>query len=108
MLSPVEYAQRINRTWIVHGNLAQTTDAYLRHLESTRPELLDDVCSRAVQAARAASDEHRDPKPEFYAALFSQSTTEERETYLKDHLWTRRLVEQRQATQGDSAPSHPL
>jgi hypothetical protein len=94
MPSPVEYARRINRTWIVHGNLAQNAESYLSHLEATRPELLKEVCERAVQAARQASHEHRDPKPDFYAALFSRSTPDEQEMYLKNHFWTRRLLQQ--------------
>ncbi len=86
MVAPVEYAKRINRTWIVNGTLAQDTERYLAQLEATHSELLEEVCERAVQAARLASQEHRDPKPDFYAALFSRSTSEEQETYLKNHL----------------------
>lgn len=94
MLPPVEYAKRINRTWIVHGNLAQNAELYLAHVEKTRPALLEEICAQAVQAARLASHEGRDPKPDFYAALFSRSTPEEQEIYLKNHFWTRRLLQQ--------------
>lgn len=94
MANPVEYARRINRTWIVHGNLSQTAESYLAHLEATRPELMEEVCERAVQAARLASHEHRDPKPGFYAGLFSRATPEEQDAWLKDHRWTRRMLQQ--------------
>ncbi len=94
MLPPVEYAKRINRTWIVNGNLAQNATRYLEHVEKAQPSMLEEICERAVQAARLASHEGRDPKPDFYAALFSRSTPEEQETYLKEHLWTRRQLQQ--------------
>lgn len=91
--SPVEQARRINRTWIVHGGLDRDADRYLQWLEETRPDILEDVCARAVAAARAASAEHRDPKSDFYTALFSRATPAEREEFLGNHLWTRHLSE---------------
>ena len=89
--SPVDYARRINRTWIVHGNLGPDTENYLARLEESHPEILLEVCTRAVAAARVASKEQRDPKPDFYASLFSRATPAERAAYLKDHPWTRNL-----------------
>ena len=94
MISPVEYAKRINRTWIVHGNLGEDTETYLQHLGTTRLDVLEEVCALAVRVARDASQENRDPKPAFYAALFSRSTPDEQERFLKNHFWTRRLVQQ--------------
>lgn len=94
---PIEQARRINRTWIVHGNLARDTEDYLSLLEKDRPEILRQVCALAVAAARAASREKRDPKPGFYASLFCRATAEERSIYLKDHPWTLRLSAELQA-----------
>lgn len=94
MPSTVEYARRINRTWFVNGSLAANAERYLAELETHQPALLEEVCALAVAAARLASTEGRDPKPGFYSALFSRSTPEEQEIYLKDHLWTRRLLQQ--------------
>lgn len=85
----IERAKRINRTWIVRDGLAENTRRYLAMLEDHRPDVLARVCARAVQAAHAASADTRDPKPDFYAALFSEASPEERTVYLKDHLWTR-------------------
>ncbi len=98
MTPPVEHARRINRTWLVQGTLAQDAAAYLDLLESRQSSDLEDVCARAVAAARRASAERRDPKPDFYAALFSRATDEERERFLRDHPWTfRRSAEFRDA-----------
>lgn len=87
----VSKARRINRTWITRGGLAANTEAYLEHLEDTRPEDLDAVCEEAVRAARQASQECRDPKPAFYASVFSKATRAERNEFLKDHFFTRLL-----------------
>jgi len=84
-------ARRINQTWITRGTLRQTAETYLHLLEEERPDDLAEVCRLAVGAARKASKEHRDPKPDFYAALFSRATPEERASFLQNHLWTRRL-----------------
>lgn len=86
----VTHARRINRTWIVRGELSQNTARYLEALEARDPALLREVCARAVAAAQQASQEQRDPKPDFYASLFSRATAEERELYLKEHAWTRK------------------
>lgn len=93
--SPVEQVRRINRTWLVQGNLAETTAAFLDLLEQERPEVLRTICADAVAAARRASDEHRDPKPDFYATVFSVATDAERDRFLQNHAWTRRLSAER-------------
>jgi hypothetical protein len=90
--SPIDHARRINRTWIVHGNLAEDTERYLADLERRHPEILREVCERAVTSTRAASKEQRDPKPDFYAELFRHATGEELAYYLKDHPWTRQQL----------------
>jgi hypothetical protein len=88
----VDYARRINRTWIVRGDLSQNASLFLQHLESTRPESLKAACALAVEAAKHASRLGKDPKPAFYSGLFSQATKEERGKFLKNHQWTRRLA----------------
>lgn len=92
--NPVEEVQRINRTWLVRGRLAEDTAAFLASLGQRDPDLLAAACQRALTAARQASKEQRDPKPDFYAALFLHATPEETSTYLQDHPWTRRAIEQ--------------
>ena len=98
MNAPVENARRINRTWLVQGSLAQNAAAYLDLLDTRHSSDLEDVCTRAIAAARHASAEGRDPKPDFYATLFSRATDEERDRFLRDHAWTyRRSAELRDA-----------
>jgi len=89
---PIEQVRRINRTWIVHDTLGPDTEAYLAELEKQNPPLLLEVCTRALEAARRASSEQRDPKPDFYASLFRHATPAERERYLKNHPWTLKLL----------------
>lgn len=94
MSCSTDYARRINRTWFVNGSLAENAERYMASLEVNQPGLLEEVCDLAVAAARVASKEGRDPKPGFYAALFSRSTPAEQALYLSDHLWTRRQIQQ--------------
>lgn len=86
---PIAQARRINRTWIVRGGLSETTARYLDDLEAREPETLRLVCELAVTAAKKASHEQRDPKPDFYASIFSRASEADREHYLRDHAWTR-------------------
>jgi hypothetical protein len=98
-IDPVSQARRINRTWIVRGGLAENTARYLDDLESRDPALERAVCELAIAAASLASREQRDPKPDFYASIFSRSTEEEREKYLQDHSWTRQRAAELAANQ---------
>ncbi len=88
---PVAKARRINRTWLTQGALAENTERYLDHLAMTRPTDLPKVCLLAIEGAMAASEQGKDPKPPFYANLFSTATKTERDTFLKDHFFTRFL-----------------
>lgn len=92
--NPVDEVRRINRTWFVRGRLAEDTEAFLDALEKRDAPLLAAACARAVAAARQASKEQRDPKPDFYATLFFHATPEEAANLLRDHPWTRRMIEQ--------------
>jgi hypothetical protein len=105
--SAIEQARRINRTWTVRGDLAGDAADYLALLEKQRPATLLEVCTLAVAAAREASHKGRDPKPDFYASLFCRATPEEREIYLKNHLWTRERAGELQAKNDDAAEAPP-
>lgn len=85
--------RKINRTWITRGEIAAHTERYLDHLAAHHPERLETVCARALAAAHEASHVRKtDPKPAFYATLFSEATPGERETFLKEHAYTRQLL----------------
>lgn len=89
--SQVAKAHRINNRWIVHGNLRDNANAYLDHLSSTDPLRLERSCSIAmdlVHKRRALND----PKPLFYAGLFSLATEAEIERFLQGHHFTRSVI----------------
>ena len=82
-----EWARRINRCWFVRGGLDASTDAWLAHLEETDPARLLASCEIARALSRG-SDHTHDPKPWFYAGLFSLATPEEAAAYLATHRFT--------------------
>jgi len=85
--NPPEWAKRVNRTWLVRGGLDVTTDAWLAHLEQTDPARLLASCEIARALSRG-SDHTHDPKPWFYAGLFSLATAAEARLYLATHHFT--------------------
>ncbi|MCX6877510.1 MAG: hypothetical protein NTW21_27425 [Verrucomicrobia bacterium] len=84
---PIAWARRVNRTWLVHGGLADSTDAWLTHLEQTDPARLLAGCQLACALSRGP-DHTSDPKPWFYASLFSLATATEASHYLANHPFT--------------------
>jgi hypothetical protein len=81
------WARRVNSRWIVREGLRASSAAYLDHLASTDPERLERSCRRARQLTdRFGSDE--DPKPWFYAGLFSLATRDEVIRFLTEHPFT--------------------
>lgn len=88
---PIAWARRVNRTWFVHGGLADTADAWLKHLEQNDPARLLAVCKIACALSRG-SDHSSDPKPWFYAGLFSLATEAEARHHLSTHPFTTAAV----------------
>src|SRR4051794_20202758 len=72
--SYVAWAYRVNGRWIVHHGLDQRAKAYMDHLAGVDPRRLERSCQLAHQLARQAAPE--DPKPWFYAGLFSLADAE--------------------------------
>ncbi|MBK1817341.1 hypothetical protein JIN84_17100 [Luteolibacter yonseiensis] len=90
-MSPVEWAKRINRSWIVHNNLNDQAEAWINHLADTRDPRLEISC----EAARAMCDRREpldDPKPWFYAGLFHLATPDEAHRFLDLHRVTKATV----------------
>lgn len=82
--------RRINNRWIVHGGLRENANAFLDHLETVDPHRLATCCAVAMALV------HRrhsvvDPKPRFYAGLFSLATPAEVHRYLAAHPLTRAI-----------------
>jgi hypothetical protein len=90
-LPPIEWAKRVNSSWIVHGGLNKRAEKWLDHLTS-----LDDgrllpscVAARAMCGMRAPLE---DPKPWFYAGLFGLATPAEAARFLPDYRITRAVL----------------
>jgi len=77
----------VNSRWIVHHGLKESAHSYLNHLQSTDPERLVNSSERARAMVRACHPGD-DPKPWFYAGLFSQVSTEEAARFLDGHWFT--------------------
>jgi len=84
----VEWVRRVNRRWIVHKKLNDTTEAFLSHLENTDPARLERGC-RFVREVIQEGRETEDPKALFYSALFSIATPAEARRFLAKHLFTK-------------------
>lgn len=84
--SYVAWANRLNGRWIVHHGLDQRAKAYMDRLAQVDPRRLERSCQLAHQLARQAAPE--DPKPWFYAGLFSLATVEEAREFLANHWFT--------------------
>lgn len=85
-ISYVAWAKRLNSRWIVHEGLDQRASAYMDHLAQIDPKRLERSCQLAHQLVRQAGLE--DPKPSFYAGLFSLATVEEARAFLTNHWFT--------------------
>jgi hypothetical protein len=89
--SPIEWARRVNRSWLVRSNLNDHAEAWLAYLE----ELNDGRLLRSCETARAMCQLRNlegDPKPWFYVGLFQLATAAEAKRFLDTHRVTKALV----------------
>lgn len=89
--SPVEWARRVNRSWLVRSNLNDHADAWLSYLELLNDGRLLKSCeiARAMCQLRPSDG---DPKPWFYVGLFQLATASEAKRFLETHRVTKALV----------------
>ena len=90
-MDPVEWAKRINRTWIVRHHLNHQAEAWLDYLV----DFPDGRLVRSCEIARAMCelrDPLHDPKPWFYAGLFHLATASEARRFLDTHRITKATV----------------
>jgi hypothetical protein len=83
----IAWARQVNARWIVREGLRASAAAYLDRLDSIDPERGQRSCRRA----RCLTDRYgiaEDPKPWFYAGLFSLATREEADKFLTEHHFT--------------------
>lgn len=82
----IDWVRHVNGRWIVRESLRQDAAAWIDHLFATDPARLREVSRRARLLTASQSGE--DPKPWFYAGLFSLATHEEASRFLKGHDFT--------------------
>ena len=90
-LPPLEWVKRVNSSWLVHGGLDRSADAWLEYLQHLDDGRLIPSCETA-RAMCGMRDPLEDPKPWFYAGLFSLATAEEARRFLERHRVTKALV----------------
>lgn len=90
-LPTLEWVKRVNNSWIVHGGLNHQANAWLDYLEKLNDGRLLPSCE-AARAVCAMRDPLQDPKPWFYAGLFSLATAEEARRFLTPHRVTKAVV----------------
>ena len=90
-LDPLTWAKTVNDRWIVHHNLNNSADDWMRHLAVLDDGRLTPSCEIA-RAMCAARDRMVDPKPWFYAGLFHLATAAESRKFLSNHGLTRATV----------------
>lgn len=83
----VAWVRRVNSRWIVRENLRDSTIAYLDHLAVNDPGRLRVSCRRAKSLTETYG-KGEDPKPWFYAALFSLASATEGGRFLAGHHFT--------------------
>ncbi len=90
-LPPREWARRVNRAWIVHGGLADHAEQWLNHLAELNDGREESVCLAAMKMCDRRNPMD-DPKPWFYAGLFSLAAPDEAKQYLSTHRVTKATV----------------
>ncbi len=91
VISPVDWAKRVNRSWLVRSNLNDHADEWMAHLETLSDGRLEKSCqnARTMCDLRELDD---DPKPWFYAGLFHLATEAEAKRFLSSHRVTKATV----------------
>lgn len=98
----VAWVRRANGRWIVHQGLGRNAEAYLEQLARTDPDRLLHSCRNAYLLVRE-SQPMEDPKPWFYAGLFSLATESEKQEFLAGHWFVATAI----TPAGATAPSTP-
>lgn len=90
-LSSREWVRRVNRSWIVRDGLADHAEAWLDHLAGLNDGRAQQVCEAARRMC-GLRNELDDPKPWFYAGLFSLATQDEAKRFVQNHRVTKATI----------------
>jgi hypothetical protein len=95
-MPPIDWARRVNRSWLVRGGLDVHAGEWLRQLAEAGDGRLLSSClaARAMCGLRLPLE---DPKPWFYAGLFHAASPAEAACFLRDHPVTLAAVPAMQA-----------
>lgn len=90
-LPPLDWVWRVNSTWFVNGKLNEHAVDWLNHLATLDDGRLIPSCeiARTMCGMRKRLD---DPKPWFYAGLFSLATADEARRFLACHRITKAAI----------------
>ena len=86
-----DWVKRVNHSWLVRGGLKENADDWLEYLSKLDDGRLRQSCE-AARAMCGMRDPLEDPKPWFYAGLFSLATAEEARRFLSVHRITKAAV----------------
>ena len=86
-LPPVEWVNFVNSSWIVRGGLNERAREWLDYLASLDDGRLLASC-KAARAMCGLREPLEDPKPWFYAGLFSLATSEEAARFIQPYRIT--------------------
>lgn len=101
------WARRVNSRWIVHHDLRGSAERFLDYLEETDPARYQRGCERARRLVETC-EPALDPKPSFYAGLFSVATRAEQRYFLHGHSFiTAALAGKSRKNLGDLAGASP-
>lgn len=90
-MAPVEWAERINRAWIVHSHLDDQAESWMNYLAGLDDGRLEPSC-KAARTMCGLRDPLDDPKPWFYSGLFHLATAGEARQFLSNHPVTKATV----------------
>lgn len=90
-LPPLDWVWRVNSSWLVNGKLDEHAAAWLNHLATLDDDRLILSCENA-RAMCGVRDRLADPKPWFYAGLFSLATAAEVRRFLAVHPVTKAAI----------------
>ena len=90
-MPPIEWAGRVNQSWFVRGWLKEHSLEWMNHLMTADDGRLLSSCL-AARSMCAMRDPLEDPKPWFYAGLFSLATTDEARRFLDTHRITKAAI----------------
>lgn len=90
-MPPIEWAGRVNQSWIVRGWLKEHALEWIKFLMTEDDGRLQSSCE-AARAMCGLRDPLGDPKPWFYAGLFSLAAADEARRFLENHRVTKAAI----------------